>query len=353
MKHTLLLLAAAPLALFPLQDPPAQEGEGESAEPAPETPRQLPPGLRPDRPIKRVPQDPEERTLEIGDIPLEELTGPERDEAEALLHVRLEEQYFLTCDANGNGWISYRESSARMQTDRDEYFLFDADEDGRIGRDEFGARYRYTVESVGSFRPPITPKSLFPTPEGSPLVYDFNASGALEERELSAFLLDKGIRMPVNVLFDHLDANESDALELDEFGAVVATLAPLVPDDLPLPGADLLSGGTSTTPDLSLTAPPATVLELFGTSVPREVKYGATPGPDRVPGPIRHFDRLDYDRSGFLEEEDLLDLLRPANVDVRVGAVVAALDSNGDGKLSRLEFEEALHKSNDWGPRYR
>src|SRR6187399_3187740 len=102
----------------------------------------------------------------IGDVPIDELTGEERARALELLHGRLQVEYFLASDLDGNGWISYREGSVSLRVDKREFFLFDTDRDGRISRKEFEARYQGTVAAVGSFRPPTTPnRSLFPTPE--------------------------------------------------------------------------------------------------------------------------------------------------------------------------------------------
>jgi Ca2+-binding EF-hand superfamily protein len=267
----------------------------------------------------------------LGDVPIDELSGEERTRALELLHGRLQVEYFLASDLDGNGWISYREGSVSLRVDKREFFLFDTDRDGRISRKEFEARYQGTVAAVGSFRPPTTPnRSLFPTPEGTPLAYDFNGTEALEEGELRAFLTDKGIQVPPNALFSLLDQNGSRALELAEFADIVATLTPLVPP------------GEATPPPAPAPAKPRTVLELFGKSEPREVEFGTTPLPDRIAGPVPHFRRLDFDNDGAIEESDLLELLRPAHVDVRAAAVLAALDRDGDGRLSQPELAAAV-----------
>jgi Ca2+-binding EF-hand superfamily protein len=212
-----------------------------------------------------------------------------------------------------------------------DFYLIDTDRDGRISRSEFEARSPGPVAAVGSFRPPTTPnRSLFPTPEGTPLAYDFNGTQALEEGELRAFLADKGIQVPPNALFSLLDQNGSRALELAEFGDIIATLTPLVPP------------GEPTAPPTPAPAKPRTVLELFGKSEPREVEFGTTPLPERIAGPVPHFRRLDFDNDGWIDESDLLELLRPAHVDVRPAAVLAALDRDGDGRLSQPELAAAV-----------
>lgn len=280
-------------------------------------------------------QDP---TLPVGEVPLKELSGEEREAAEALLQVRLEEQYFLTCDLDGNGWLSFRESTKSMQLAREQYFQFDADKDGRITRQEFGSRYQSTVEAIGAFRPPTSTKSLFSTHEGSPLQYDFNNSSALEQGELHYFLIEKGIQIPTNALFDMLDQDGSLSLELIEFDALIETLKPLLPAVEPDPAnASIIPGELS-----DLVMPPMSIAELFGAREPREITYGSTPLPDRIPGPRDHFQRLDFDGDGLLREQDFLALLRPARVEVRPATIIAALDLDGDGALSRSEFLAAL-----------
>ena len=268
----------------------------------------------------------------IAEIPLDELTGEEREHALELLHGRLEVEYFLASDLDGNGWISFREGSVSLRVSRKEFFTYDSDRDGRITRKEFEERYRTAVEAVGSFRPPTVPnRALFPTPEGSPLQYDFNGTEALEEGELRAFMLDKGIQVPPNALFSLLDKNGSRALELSEFPEIVATLTPLVPP-----------AGAETAAPAGKEEKPRTIDELFGKSLEREVGFGTTPLPDRIAGPVSHFRRLDFDNDGAIEEEDLLGLLRPTGVAVRPAAVLAALDKDGDSRLSQAELAGAL-----------
>lgn len=268
----------------------------------------------------------------IDDMPIDALTGAEREQALAALHARLEVEYFLASDLDGNGWISFREASKALRIDRREFFVFDADRDGRIMREEFEARYRSTVKAVGSFRPPTSPdKELFTETEGTPLAYDFNGTGSLEEGELGAFLVAKNIEVPADALLSLLDKDESHALEPVEFADIVATLTPLMPA-LAEP-----ADGTEPEPEK-----PRTIDELFGVSVKREVGFGTTPLPDRIEGPVSHFRRLDFDNDGWLEEEDLLSLLRPTRVEVRAAAVLAALDRDGDGRLSPAEFAAAM-----------
>ncbi len=285
-------------------------------------------------------------TASIADIPIEELSGADREAAEALLHARLEEQYFLTCDGNGNGWVSFREARARLKIDRSEYALFDADRDGRVDRVEFGKRYQFTIENVGAFRPPTAPKRFGATQEGSPLSFDFNGTGALEVAEVSAFLAASAIPIPADGLMGYLDADESGALEEGEIAEVLDVVAPFLPDTAPLTAEATPPPTTAPDPEPEVepVEPPKTVEELFGATVEREVRFGTTPLPPRIVGPVPHFYRLDKDEDGYISSADLMDLLSPASVGVRAGAVIASVDRDGDGRLDPAEFKAALQK---------
>ncbi|MEO6711206.1 MAG: hypothetical protein ABI054_07020, partial [Planctomycetota bacterium] len=66
------------------------------------------------------------------------------------------------------------------------------------------------------------------------------------------------------------------------------------------------------------------------------------PMPPQIDGPVRHFRRLDLDGDVRVSTEDLRRLQSPLELSVRAGAVLAALDSDGDGELSPEEFDAAL-----------
>jgi Ca2+-binding EF-hand superfamily protein len=265
-------------------------------------------------------------------IPIEELSGEERQLALDQLHGRLEVEYFQASDRNANGWISFREANDALGTDRPVFFTFDGDRDGRITRAEFSARYQATVEAVGSFRPPTTTGAKpFPSEDQSPINFDLNGTGALEVGELAAVLDDMGIEVPAPALFSLLDRDSSRALEIAEFAEIAATLSPLIKDALDGAAEPLEPGPPPSTPD-----------DLFGEVLVREDGFGKIPLPDRIAGPVSHFRRLDLDDDGRISEEDLLALLRPSRIEVRPAMVIAALDRDGDGFLSRKELERAL-----------
>ena len=66
----------------------------------------------------------------------------------------LQRPIFQTCDYDGGGWLSFRELQASIAIDRDEFFAYDRDRDGRVGPREFTARYDDVVAKSGAFRLP-------------------------------------------------------------------------------------------------------------------------------------------------------------------------------------------------------
>ena len=57
---------------------------------------------------------------------------------------------------------------------------------------------------------------------------------------------------------------------------------------------------------------------------------------------VPHFDRLDITQDGSITVEDLEWLARPSHLEVRLSAVIAILDANDDGAVSREEFNAAM-----------
>jgi Ca2+-binding EF-hand superfamily protein len=83
---------------------------------------------------------------------------------------------------------------------------------------------------------------------------------------------------------------------------------------------------------------PASIKELFGRPIPRAPREGGRPEPDRIVGPVPSFRRVDHDDDGAISPEDLDLLLFGSGIDARPAALIAALDTDGDGRVSEAEF---------------
>ncbi len=86
----------------------------------------------------------------------------------------------------------------------------------------------------------------------------------------------------------------------------------------------------------------SSTLELFGAHQSRPEQQGTVPFPPYIRGPVHHFARLDIDKDGQITAEDLEWLARPIYLDVRLSAVIAALDTDDDGGVSPEEFDASM-----------
>ncbi|MFT7487316.1 MAG: Ca2+-binding EF-hand superfamily protein, partial [Candidatus Paceibacteria bacterium] len=84
------------------------------------------------------------------------------------------------------------------------------------------------------------------------------------------------------------------------------------------------------------------ILELFGTPRPRPPREGSAPEPSLIQGPVHSFRRLDYDNDGTIGPDDLEVLLLGAGLTDRPKALIASIDTNGDGHLSEQEFQASM-----------
>ncbi len=86
----------------------------------------------------------------------------------------------------------------------------------------------------------------------------------------------------------------------------------------------------------------ASVQLLFNEHHQRAESSDSYPLPPKILGPTHHFVRLDVTRDDRITIEDLEWLARPAHIEVRLSSVIAILDTDNDGAVSRAEFEAAM-----------
>jgi Ca2+-binding EF-hand superfamily protein len=267
---------------------------------------------------------------------------------------RLLEQHFQICDLDENGWLSLREAVATLALERDEYQRLDANRDGRMDAGEFKRERASLLARLGALpepglssavaEPPPEP-DIAPAPpaarlDSAPLSvrrseieamtvkpgvflrrYDIDRSSGIDAAELAAAVAENGFALSPAQALEVLDRNDSGQLEASEVFAL-AWLASRAHPAPPPPQAEI---------PLEPTMDPAETPAQLGGSAP-------APRPE-----LRsHFARLDPGQDGFIDEADLRALQSPARLELRLRAVLSALDRDGDGRLSEDEFELSL-----------
>lgn len=237
------------------------------------------------------------------------------------------DRYFAICDYDASGWISYSEANASLGIDRDGWKAYDEDKDGRIIASEFRQRYEAILASGGAFLPPrpkAEAREAIPERADQALeTYDKNKDGGLDTGELETLLVEVGaVRLEAETSIEQFDRDLTRKLESAEIEDLLTLLKPAT--------------GTSKGPR------PRTIDELFGKLLPRKIQEGSTPQPVRITAPVRSFRRLDIDADGRISLEDLAELQRPLVLPVRARAVLAALDTDGDGVLDEPEFRASM-----------
>lgn len=85
-----------------------------------------------------------------------------------------------------------------------------------------------------------------------------------------------------------------------------------------------------------------TVSTYFGTHHPRTEDGQGAVLPPQIRGPVHHFVRLDINGDGRITTKDLEALERPLHLNIRFSSVIAVLDRDNDGGVTRSEFYAAM-----------
>lgn len=238
--------------------------------------------------------------------------------------------WFSTSDADGSGWVSYRESAHALGFDRRRYRRFDEDRDGRLDLAEFELYCAFSI-TERTFRDPLPPAELVGAPARTPEqlrnAYDVDRDGVLSATEIKTVLADYGrADLVAERVVIGLDRDDDGRLNVQELAGLEGLVGIGSASSVPLPSSLSLSGASSAD-------------ELFGVVEPR------APGSNKPPhiiGPVRSFRRLDLDNNGKISLAELEELLRPLFSPVRVRTVHHTLDRNQDGFLTEDEFDAAL-----------
>lgn len=271
-------------------------------------------------------------------------------------------EHFKVCDLDENGWLSLRETQVTLALARDEFRRADADQDGRLEPTEFEAQRALLLVRLGvptpapveapppPREPPADPSltdpeaarepesGARPSPPGradspprsefaSLLVkpsdllqrYDLDGSKGIGATEIEKLLTELGLALSPDLVVAQMDPNGSSELGARELMPLAWLASKHMPEALmpDPPAADIQPASAVSTAGIE--APPAE--------------------PARAP---THFGRLDPGRDGFIDEADLRALQSQARIDVRLRAVLSAMDGDGDGRLSELEFQRSM-----------
>jgi Ca2+-binding EF-hand superfamily protein len=244
------------------------------------------------------------------------------------------EEYFRTGDYDSNGMISFREAREALAITRAGFARYDTNRDGLIDSEEFVARYSDALLAGNSLPQPLEAREEPRPPARSApqlrLAYDANADGRLDVVEVQKALVSyEQEELDSEETLQRLDVDSSGFLELSEIEGLVPLLF----------AGDAI--GIVQRPETADGEPfraATTVFDLFGEREARESESSAAALPAQIVGPLDHFSRLDSNGDGLISYEDLDSLLRPIQSSIRLRAVVATLDTDEDGVVSREEF---------------
>lgn len=251
-----------------------------------------------------------------------------RPAAQDALDRELLRSYFAVCDADGNGWLSFRECRDSLSLDRAAFASFDSNVDYRVDPEEFSVNYAEVTRRVGVLPVPRTAaEKVVDLPRGpSQLLaaYDRDGDSALQLSELMQLFDDYGRKdLPLDTAMANLDVNGDNSLAGSELERASRLLSSLAVAGRP-------------TGEVALT--PGSIDELFGRTSARPITIDASRQPPLIVGPVLPFRRLDLNGDGGIELDDLFALMSPLKLTPSLGAIHAALDLNEDGRLDRDEL---------------
>ena len=295
-------------------------------------PDSLAQGRKKKRPPKQEPQPAKQketpRTLDPATEADRVTQSAENQAVRAEERERTFSEHFRVCDLDANGWISFREAEATLGIDRSEFRRYDVDQDGGIGAQEFLDRSQALLTLLGAIQPPKgrAPERALdsdlpaadPDAPARPSLLpsdllaraDQDSSGSLTRAELARLFEELAAPLQAELLFAKNDLDGSGALEEPELEPISLSLARLASD-----------------------------------SAPAGARASSQPGMRRLEGPARHFQRLDADGDGAIDEEDLRAALGSARIELRLGGVLGALDQDGDRRLDEPEFLSAFRRA--------
>jgi Ca2+-binding EF-hand superfamily protein len=275
-------------------------------------------------------------------------------------------EHFAVCDLDANGWLSLRELEVTLALSREEFRRTDANLDGGIELAEFEAQRERLLPLLGvplapadeapaaepAREPPAgptpepastsaqAPPKALPARPHSPFSdllvrapdllqrYDLDDSKGLSVAEVAKLLTELGLELSPEVVVAQMDPNDSGELGARELGPLAWLATKHMPEAL--------------RPDPSPPAPEVAAASTPAGEAPTVPADDGAPHALAPPARASHFDLLDPGRDGALDEADLRALQSQARLDVRLRAVLSAMDADGDGQLSRAEFDAAM-----------
>lgn len=277
-----------------------------------------------------------------------------QDEANALLA----REHFGVCDLDGNGWLSLRETEVTLALTRDEYRRADANQDGRLDLAEFEGEQELVLARLGA-RPPLAKPETTPEPLRGPLADPLPASSAPSlppaaraqatnkrraARSDSAF--GKLLVRPVDLLRRY-DLDHSKGIGTTEIEKLFNELGLAFSAEMVMAQMDPNASGELGLRELTPLA------WLASKNLPESLRPDSAPTGEPEPAsesvspPRTHFDLLDPGHDEFIDEADLRALQANVRLEVRLRAVLSALDGDGDGRLSEAEFRASMRRVAD------